>query len=56
MNNIIKTIINPKFGPVNYIKPNMKTDNYMRGHKLRVKQILFGQIFTYYHPEMIFNQ
>lgn len=52
--NIIKTI-DSKFGKVNYIKPNTKTDNYRRLHKLRVKQTLFNEIFTYFHPEMKFN-
>lgn len=51
---IIKTI-DSKFGKVNYIKPNMKTDNHKRLHKLNIKQALFGEIFTYYHPEMIFK-
>ena len=39
---------------VNYIEPNMKTDNFKRLHKLRVKQALYGEIFSYYHDEMIF--
>ena len=52
---IIKTI-DTKHGKLNYIKPNMKTDNYKRLHKLRVKQALFGELFTYYSPEMSFNQ
>ena len=54
MNKIIISI-DSKFGIVNYIKPNMKTDNHKRLHKLRIKQILFGGIYTYYHPEMDFS-
>lgn len=50
---IIKIESNSKI--VNYIKPNMKTDNFHRLHKLRIKQALFGEIYTYFHPEMNFN-
>lgn len=51
---IVKTI-QTKHGKLNYIVPNMKTDNFMRLHKLRVKQALFGELFTYYHPDMKFR-
>ncbi len=51
--NVVKRI-QTRFGGLNYIKPNMKTDNYKRKHKLNVKQALFGEMFTYYHPEMKF--
>lgn len=30
-------------------------NNFQLQHKLRIKQIIYGHIFTYYHPQMDFT-
>lgn len=39
-----------------FIKPHEKfQNNAILGHKKRVKEVLFGEIFTYYDEEMNFD-
>lgn len=51
--------VDSRFGPVNYMKmpDDFKSEHlYKLQHKSRVKQILFGQIFTYFHNDMDFSK
>lgn len=57
MKNIIIKIISPKGVIINYLscEEDKRKSLFEYQHKARIKQILFGEVFTYYHPEMDFT-
>ena len=52
---IIINVQSIKNGVVNYIMFNPNHDLAQNKHRLRFKETLFGEIYTYYHPDMNFS-
>ena len=48
--------INTKSGPLNYIKVRKFKTLHEAHHRLRIKQVIYGEIFTYYCEGMDFSR
>lgn len=57
MKNVIIEIVSAKGIIVNYLfyKEDKRKSLFDYQHKARIKQIIFGEVFTYYHKEMDFT-
>lgn len=55
MKSVVK-ILSDKGIVVNYINVNENHNGFERLHRTRFKQIVYGEIFTYYHKDMDFSK